>query len=185
MHQFTAVTMHPSTGPAFRTPATVSTTAAGHMPTTAPAPLGSSFFAPAVSDVIEGIRRQQEKSLAAAIAAGPAALLQYADREQKKRNKSAREEWTTYRLYKPEGCTYAQGVISPEGLKYRVEVTEEGTKRFPTCPAQEHIDNVNAALRGAGLTFRLESKHALIMHLRERHAWANGLTWSEPGQVEN
>ena len=131
------------------------------------------------------IKEHQYSALAAAVAAGAKALIQFGKAEQSKRDARADAEWTGYQLYRPQGTRYAAGVVNPVGLRYHCDVTGEGVKRFVandaegavSCPDQAFCDYYNEQARRAGTWFRLESKHAAVMQRRERAAAAGQIAW--------
>ena len=133
------------------------------------------------------IKEHQYSALAAAVAAGAKALIEFGQREQTKRDARADAEWASYQLYRPHDTRYAAGVVNPVGLRYHCDVTGEGVKRFVAndaegavdCPDQAFCDCYNEQARRAGTWFRLESKHAAVMQRRERAAWAGELAWEE------
>jgi len=57
------------------------------------------------------IHNRQYSALREAITNGPAALLEFAKKEQKKRTDWAGKHWKTYRLSKPAGSRYAAGRV--------------------------------------------------------------------------
>ena len=122
--------------------------------------------AQAPAHIADAIRAKQARDLDA-VRNSPVELLAYALMQQDSREQTARREFAKYQLYAKHG---GYGVVNPDGRIYARIVNDEGVKVFPRVPDQAHVSAINYALRALGLAYRVETKHAMILHCLERAA---------------
>ena len=100
-------------------------------------------------------------------------LLLKAEAMQATRDQNARRSVKNYELLFVEGYRYAQGVRKlSDGTGYQMGVTLDGVNECSCDDYRNRIAPINDGLRAAGLSFRCECKHGLLLHLLERIAAA-------------